>query len=148
MNQQINFATQDENPPRKSKTHKFCQVYGRNNLLPSDLQFTQDKSGAVVIDFQSDSSLQGYEGLMHGGVLAALLDTAMAHCLLNQGIEGYTGELNVRFRKPVQCNSLLTIKAWIDSSLPPLYQLRSTIHVENKLVCKAKAKFMKRPDNE
>ncbi len=88
--------------------------------------------------------MQGYDGIMHGGVLSALLDTAMAHCLLHEDIEAMTGELNVRFYDPVDCNSTLSIKAWIDSSLPPLYHLRSDIRINDKVVCKAKAKFMER----
>ena len=92
--------------------------------------------------------MQGYEGIMHGGLLSALLDTAMAHCLLHENIEAMTGELNVRFIDPVAYNSTMAITAWIDSSLPPLYHLKSHIIINNKIVCKAKAKFMQRDYNE
>lgn len=81
---------------------------------------------------------------MHGGVLSALLDTAMAHCLLHQNIEAVTGELNVRYLEQVHCNDTLEISAWIDSSLPPLYHLRSTIRINDRVVCRAKARFMQR----
>ena len=42
-------------------------------------------------------------GIVHGGVLAALLDTAMgcaAHSLLPAAVAYVTGELNVRFLRP------------------------------------------------
>ncbi len=81
---------------------------------------------------------------MHGGVLSALLDTAMAQCLLHQDIEAVTGELNVRYLEQVDCDGTLDIKAWIDSSLPPLYHLKSQISIGGKLVCKGKARFMQR----
>ena len=91
--------------------------------------------------------MQGYDGIMHGGILSALLDTAMAHCLLHENIEAVTGELNVRFYDPVAFDSTMAIKAWIESSLPPLYHLKSQIKVNDKIVCKAKAKFMQRDYN-
>ena len=81
---------------------------------------------------------------MHGGILSALLDTAMAQCLLHQDIEAVTGELNVRYLEQVDCDGTMDIKAWIDSSLPPLYHLRSEIRINDKIVCKAKARFMER----
>jgi len=81
---------------------------------------------------------------MHGGVLSALLDTAMAQCLLHQDIEAVTGELNVRYLEQVDCDGTLDIKAWIDSSLPPLYHLKSHIRIGDKIVCKGKGRFMER----
>lgn len=101
-----------------------------------------------MTQFKGNETLQGYRGIMHGGVLSALLDTAMAHCLLNQNIEAVTGELNVRFFDPVDCNSILSIQAWVDSSLPPLYHLKSHITVNDQIVCKGKAKFMQRTNNK
>ena len=79
--------------------------------------------------------MQGYEGIMHGGLLSALLDTAMAHCLLHENIEAMTGELNVRFIDPVAYDSTMAITAWVDSSLPPLYHLKSQIKINDKIVC-------------
>lgn len=81
---------------------------------------------------------------MHGGVLSALLDTAMAQCLLHQNIEAVTGELNVRYLDQVDCQGTLNIRAWVDSSLPPLYHLKSVISVDDKVVCKGKGRFMQR----
>lgn len=85
---------------------------------------------------------------MHGGVLSALLDTAMANCLLHQNIEAVTGELNVRFLEQVDCNGTLEIRAWVDSSLPPLYHLKSQIRIGEKIVCRGKARFMQRQSGD
>lgn len=124
--------------------HKNCVMCGRDNPKSFGLKFHKEGDGCVSTHFTGNSTMQGYDGIMHGGVLSALLDTAMAHCLLHEDIEAMTGELNVRFYDPVDCNSTLKIKAWIDSSLPPLYHLRSDIRINDKVVCKAKAKFMER----
>lgn len=125
-----------------------CVLCGRENPLSFNLQFERDDQGGVIAEFTGNESFQGYQGIMHGGVLSALLDTAMAQCLLHQDIEAVTGELNVRFFDPVDCNSVLSIQAWVDSSLPPLYHLKSHIIVNERIVCKGKAKFMQRSENK
>lgn len=117
---------------------------GQTNPLSFGLQFKQETDGAVSTTFTGNKNLQGYTGIMHGGVLSALLDTAMAQCLLHQNIEAVTGELNVRYLDQIDCQGTLTIRAWIDSSLPPLYHLKSVISVEDRIVCKGKGRFMQR----
>jgi acyl-coenzyme A thioesterase PaaI-like protein len=117
---------------------------GKDNPLSFGLKFKKNGDGAVSTTFTGDSTLQGHAGIMHGGVLSALLDTAMAQCLLHQDIEAVTGELSVRFLEQVACERTMDIRAWIDSSLPPLYHVKSQIRIGNKIVCKAKARFMQR----
>jgi acyl-coenzyme A thioesterase PaaI-like protein len=128
-------------------SHRHCFMCGQDNPLSFGLQFNKESPGCVSTSFTGNESLQGYDGIMHGGILSAILDTAMAHCLMHENIEAMTGELNVRFIDPVACNSTMTITAWVDSSLPPLYCLKSQIRINNKIVCKAKAKFMQRDYN-
>lgn len=127
--------------------HRHCLMCGEDNPLSFGLHFNKEKEGYVSTTFTGNESMQGYDGIMHGGILSALLDTAMANCLMQQNIEAVTGELNVRFLDPVACNSTMAITAWIDSSLPPLYCLKSQIRINNKIVCRAKAKFMQRDHN-
>ena len=131
-------------PEIPQESHRFCLMCGQDNPLSFGLKFKKNGDGAVSTTFTGNRNLQGYKGVMHGGVLSALLDTAMAQCLLHQDIEAVTGELNVRYLEQVDCDGTLNIKAWIDSSLPPLYHLKSQIFIGNKIVCKGKARFMQR----
>lgn len=124
--------------------HRKCIMCGEENPLSFGLRFTRERKGYVSTQLTASEAMQGYDGIMHGGVLSALLDTAMANCLMHEDIEAVTGELNVRFLDPVSCHSTMSISAWIDSTLPPLYCLKSHIKVDNKVVCKARAKFMQR----
>jgi uncharacterized protein (TIGR00369 family) len=139
---------QQNSEPLSTSTHRHCIMCGQDNPNSFGLKFIRESEGCVSTNFTGNETMQGYEGIMHGGLLSALLDTAMAHCLLHENIEGMTGELNVRFIDPVAYDSTMAITAWIDSSLPPLYHLKSQIKINNKIVCKAKAKFMQRDYNE
>ena len=132
------------NSPRAPQSHHFCLMCGQDNPFSFGLKFKKGADGAVSTTFTGNRNLQGYIGVMHGGVLSALLDTAMAQCLLHQDIEAVTGELTVRYLEQVDCDGTLDIKAWIDSSLPPLYHVKSQIRIGDKIVCKGKARFMQR----
>lgn len=124
--------------------HIFSVLNHNNRKISFGSGFQPDQDGGVTAEFTGNHRLQGYNGILHGGIISALLDTAMAQCLLHQNIKAVTGELNIRFCKPVPCTAKLQIRAWVEESLPPLYLLRGEIHVDSQRVAKARGKFMRR----
>ena len=107
--------------------HAGCLLCGEDNPWSVGLRFRATDDGAVVAEFAGHPGLQGYEGLLHGGVIAALLDAAMTHCLFHHGVVGLTGELSVRYLHPVRCEANLTVRAWIASPRSPHSRLRPDI---------------------
>jgi hypothetical protein len=77
--------------------HRWCLMCASDNPLSLGLTFRADGDGAVYGSFQSHAGLQGYDGYIHGGVISALLDSVMTHCLFHSGVRAVTGELNIRF---------------------------------------------------
>lgn len=73
----------------------------------------------------------------------ALLDSAMTHCLFNQAIEAVTGELKVKFVRPVPCRTRLRLKAWLEKTFDPLYVLKAELSCDDCLLASAEAKFMR-----
>ena len=116
---------------------------GQRNPLSLGLSFRQEGEGKVSASFQAHPGFQGYDGIMHGGMIAALLDAAMTNCLFANGIKALTADLHVRFRKPVPCEAKLELQAQTVSSKPPLYLVRAELLCENKVMAVARAKFMK-----
>lgn len=58
---------------------------------------------------------QGWRGVVHGGIVAMLLDEAMAYAAGARGVLGVTGELSMRFRAPVEVGAPLVVRgkvAW------------------------------------
>jgi len=98
----------------------------------------------VVARLRADGRLQGYAGLLHGGVVAALLDAAMTHCLFHRGVTALTGELRVRYLQPVPCEADLTIRARVTRERPPLYRLRAELSRDDAVVAWAEASFLRR----
>jgi acyl-coenzyme A thioesterase PaaI-like protein len=121
--------------------HDWCLLCGEKNPWSLNLSFHAD-NGGVMTKFQTRQALQGYKGIIHGGVISALLDAAMTHCLFHQGIRAVTGDLRVRFLKPVSCHGVLNLRAWILSATPPLYRLKAELSTGEQIMAWAKATFM------
>jgi uncharacterized protein (TIGR00369 family) len=128
----------------RAETHPFCMVCGQSNPFGLGLKFTCEADGSVSATFLGHPALEGYVGLLHGGVIASLLDGAMTNCLFAHGCQAMTGELNVRYREPVVIGEEMRIRAWIRRSLPPLYMLTAELKQGNCVKAAATAKFMER----
>ena len=89
-------------------------------------------------------SWQGYQGVLHGGMVSTLLDAAMTHCLFGQGIEAMTVELRIRFLESTPCNQLLFLRARLLSQRRGVYHLSAELSSTAKRLARAEAKFMSR----
>jgi acyl-coenzyme A thioesterase PaaI-like protein len=123
-------------------SHRYCLLCGSENPLSMRLSFRNNQDGSVTADFQSHNHLQGYNGIMHGGVISALLDSVMTNCLFRNGIEAVTGELTVKFFESVPCNARVHLSAKIEKSMSPLYLVSAQLLCNGKLMAGANAKFM------
>ncbi len=92
--------------------HGRCVICGDMNPKSLRLSFNPMNDGGVRASFMAYAELQGYTDILHGGVTASLLDAAMTHCLFQKGVEAVTGELNIRYLRPIPCGSVLEIRAW------------------------------------
>ena len=123
--------------------HSHCLLCGRDNPASLGLAF-HVRDEVAYARFQAYPKLQGYDGLLHGGVIASLLDAAMTHCLFHRDIQAVTGDLHIRFVRPVPCDMAVDLSAWMLSETPPLYRLRAELSAEGTLLAWAEAKFMER----
>jgi len=130
-------------PVKAASSHAGCLLCGNQNPLSMQLKFGVDEQQTVYASFQANDILQGYKGIMHGGIICALLDSAMTHCLFNQSIEAVTGELKVRFVLPVPCRASLKLCAWVEKATNPLYLLKAELSENNQLLASGEAKFMR-----
>ncbi len=124
------------------RRHCKCIVCGNQNPVGLGLHFEVNGKGDVSATFRGNTLLQGYDGILHGGIIAALLDASMTHCLFHHGIEAVTGSLDVRFVKPVPCDALLTLRAKLTESHPPLFRLLAVLTYDRRVMARAKARFM------
>ena len=55
-----------------------------------------------VCDFEVPARYQSWQGMIHGGVVALMLDEAVGWAGWHAGRPGLTGRLEVRFRRPLR----------------------------------------------
>ena len=125
--------------------HFNCLVCGGGNPWSLGVCFEVTDVGTVCAHFRAHPGLQGYEGILHGGVISGLLDAAMTHCLFHHGVQAVTADLHVRFIKPVPCEALVEVKAWLMSVRPPLYRVAAELIHKHRVMASAEAKFMQCP---
>jgi len=126
----------------QSRLHSQCILCGADHPQGLRLAFNTDANGRVKAEFPCDRMYQGYDGYLHGGVIAALLDSAMTNCLFAHGRAALTGELNVRFLKPVVVNEPAIVSARVVESFPPLFRMEADLRQNGQSMARAAAKFM------
>ena len=131
--------------PAPRNGHVNCLVCGAGNPWSLGLCFQVGEADEVWARFQAHPGLQGYKGILHGGVISCLLDAAMTHCLFHHGVRAVTADLHVRFLKPVPCEASLYVKAWLICVRPPVYRVAAELVHEKQIMASAEAKFMQCP---
>ena len=106
------------------------------------LRFQVDTGGSVTTEWTCPPGGESYPGIVHGGVVATLLDAAMVHALFARGIAARTGELRIRYRSPVCIGSPVVVRAWLTNASGRLFVLEAELWQGASLCAEARAKFM------
>ncbi len=67
-------------------------------------------------DLTLTSRYEGWEGVIHGGILATILDEVMGWALIARDSWGVTARLNLQFRKPVTVGRTIRAEAWVTAA--------------------------------
>ena len=92
------------------RQHRRCFACGGENLSGLRLRFMPAGNDEVECEFVASSKFQGYRGVVQGGVVATLLDSAMTNVLLQRGIAARTAEMRIRFRHPVPVEKKMVVR--------------------------------------
>jgi acyl-coenzyme A thioesterase PaaI-like protein len=124
---------------------KLQDQYHKNCLFNSDefnTEYYFNENGSFIFHFFCNEKYQGYDEMIHGGILSALIDSAMTKCLFGHGIKAYTARLNIKYLKPVKINKKITIVVNIKNNKSEIVTLlnASLLQNDHKTVS-ANAKF-------
>jgi len=95
---------------KKQPGSKNCFVCGRENPAGLKLDFFTTAQGQVRTEIIVPIKYEGYPGIVHGGIIAAILDETGGRAYMD-GSHPFmvTGQLNVRYRKPVPIKTPLIV---------------------------------------
>jgi uncharacterized protein (TIGR00369 family) len=94
--------------PLQIRADHGCFGCGAANPQGLHLSFTHVDDG-VRATFTPLAVHQGYEHVVHGGIISTLLDEVMAWAVAAAGIWAVTGEMQVRFRRPLHVGETVTL---------------------------------------
>lgn len=124
------------------KHHQNCLF---KNILKEGggLSFSFDNKGNLKGRFYCHEKYQGYDNRIHGGIMAAVIDESMAHCLMGHGIVGVTIDLTIKYRLPVYIKHYVEIITSISDKLldGTLYQMKAEVIQVKKIAITATGKF-------
>ena len=91
-----------------------CFVCGIENEHGLHLRFYETAEGEVTVETIVPDHFQGYPGIVHGGIVASLVDEALGRVHMGPADKPrfmFTAKINVSFRKPVPTEKPIRIVA-------------------------------------
>ncbi len=87
----------------KQANSRHCFVCGVENPFGLHLNFYEEEPGRVSAEIIVPEHFQGYPGVVHGGIIAAMLDEVSGRTMLRGDPPRWmvTAKLDIRYRKPV-----------------------------------------------
>ncbi len=90
-----------------------------------------------------EQKYQGWQGILHGGIIATLLDEAMTRLAWIVCGGALTAEMTVRFIAPAKIGELLLVRGEIVSESRKIVEMKASIHSANTLIAHSSGKAIK-----
>jgi len=115
-------------------TTMLCFACGKKNPIGLRLKPFHDGE-KVVIEFRPSEFHQGWDNIIHGGILYTLLDEAAAYAMLCHGIElGVTGKSTIRFKHVAPVNEPIYTSAWVTKIARRLVTVKGVLTLKDNTV--------------
>ncbi len=126
----------------------LCFVCGELNAAGLRVKFEYPAPGRCRAEFVSTPGFQGWRGILHGGIVAALLDEAFAHARggagRGLGEAAVTAEMAVRFKQPVRIGGRVLLEGRVVGEHGRVVECESTLSDESgALLASASGKLVK-----
>jgi Thioesterase superfamily len=96
----------------QARLNPACVVCGAQNPNGLRIRFAGDTNG-VWANWLPTEGWESFQGVIHGGIITAVLDEAMSKAIISRDWQALTAELTVRFRDRVSPGETLQVRGWI-----------------------------------
>lgn len=133
----------------KLPNSQLCFVCGAGNPAGLRVRFHTDGE-KVWTRVAVDESHMGYRGIVHGGVLTALLDETMGWApAVAMGRFCMAIELNIEFRRSLPVGKEVTVLGWMTEGARRIWEAAGEIRDdEGTVYAKGKGRFMPMSDEQ
>jgi uncharacterized protein (TIGR00369 family) len=121
-----------------------CFGCGGANDEGMKLTFDQDHAGRRIVGkFTMGPRYQGGGGMLHGGIIAVLLDEAMGKVCRFRNLRAVTAEMNIDFVKPIRVDQEITVEAFETAYRGRnLFQWGEIRDADGQLLARGRARFV------
>ena len=129
------------NPVLRLADDQLCFGCGAKNGRGLHLKFTLDEKRRVIKSrWIPTKEFQGYADIIHGGMIALILDEVMVNFLWKLENPSVTGEMTVRFHRPARVGEPIDFEAHVGSQKGRLFQMKGTAKTSaGRLIASASA---------
>ena len=132
----------------------WCFVCGLQNPVGLKLRFLQAGPGKALAYAVVPEAYQGYPGVVHGGIVAAMLDEVTGRA--GTGTDPatarlfYTARLTIRYRRHVPTQRLLRLEGELVRDRKRFYEAKGTIYdaATNQVLAQSEALLAEVPQEE
>lgn len=107
----------------------FCFACGKDNKEGMDLTWIVEGRTCRTV-FTPQRKFQGWKGIVHGGILAAILDEAMTRLAWIACGGAVTAEMTVRFLRPAPIAEKIYARGEIVSENRKVVEMSASLHKE------------------
>lgn len=132
----------NDSSPVKQPNSKDCFVCGVENKTGLNLEFFEVGNGRVAAEPTLPERYQGYPGIIHGGIVAAMLDEIAGRAAMVHDHNHFrlTAKLEIRFRRPVPVGEPVQLFGWVAEDRGRLVSTHAEIRLKDgTLAAEAKA---------
>jgi uncharacterized protein (TIGR00369 family) len=123
-------------------TDDQCFVCGPDNAAGLRARFDIDrKRHRATCTIRLKDSYQGWKGMVHGGIIAALVDEAGIYACRSFGEQFVTAELNIKYKLPVPVEKEILVSAEVVETRRRIYSVVGKIEQEGKLLVESQARI-------
>ncbi|UCH80730.1 MAG: PaaI family thioesterase [Nitrospiraceae bacterium] len=120
----------------------YCFVCGPENPMGLKLDFAFDGK-TIKTEFVPQKEHQGYMNIVHGGMVAALLDEVMVKVAIEMGKPAVTAQMDIRLKKAVSTGTKIIISAEITHETRKTLEAYAKAKVNDEIVADARGKLVK-----
>lgn len=123
--------------------YQRCFGCGTENPIGLRLKFRR-ADGGVRAEFRPRPEYQGWDGVLHGGIILTLLDETLAYATIFEVGATVTAELTARLRRPAPLNADYQLFGEVTRQRHGLILAHATISDERgQVIAEADGKFMR-----
>jgi uncharacterized protein (TIGR00369 family) len=114
----------------------MCFGCSQRNPFGLKLQFEESEE-FLHASWQPSDTYQGYTNILHGGIIATLLDELGAWCVsVKIGTAGVTSEMKIKYLSPVYINKgIVTLKASVEEQTKKIATIHCCLYDGQSKLC-------------